>query len=137
MQGIWAQLMKLYKSLGEEDIIFGLYENISTETFTKDALAAEMEGSYSTALKIYQTATEKLDQQLIRVSTQESDLWENGRLECLMKLTKWDNLAKNTMTEIEDDVRNRTVPILKLFRQKSCGKTNSAIPISSILLRAT
>jgi hypothetical protein len=34
---------------------------------------------------------------------QEMDLWENGRLECLAKLTKWDDLAANTLEEVEHD----------------------------------
>jgi hypothetical protein len=36
-------------------------------------------------------------------SEQEMDLWENGRLECLAKLTKWDDLAANTLEEVEHD----------------------------------
>jgi hypothetical protein len=33
------------------------------------------------------------------------DLWENGRLECLAKLTKWDDLAANTLEEVEHDTK--------------------------------
>ncbi len=37
-------------------------------------------------------------------SEQEMDLWENGRLECLAKLTKWDDLAANTLEEVEHEI---------------------------------
>jgi hypothetical protein len=44
-------------------------------------------------------------------SNQEVDLWENGRLECLVRLTKWDDLLHNTLAEIDDDP-------MKLWEQK-------------------
>ncbi len=38
------------------------------------------------------------------------DLWENGRLECLARLTKWDDLAMNTLEEIEHETSNLFEP---------------------------
>lgn len=39
-------------------------------------------------------------------SKHEVDLWENGRLECLAKLTRWNDLAENTLAEV-DGATNR------------------------------
>jgi DNA-dependent protein kinase catalytic subunit len=40
----WHELASLYKSLGEEDVLLGLYDSISRESVTKEALAAELQG---------------------------------------------------------------------------------------------
>jgi len=101
---IWHQLARLYKALGEEDILLGLHQTIAKEKYTKDAFNAELEGDYARALKIYDEATSQLDENLIEtpVSEHESNLWENSRLECMMKLTRWEVLAQNTMAEVDD-----------------------------------
>lgn len=116
-----------YRALGENDILLGLYEkHISKQKLTKLALEAELQGDYIKALNIYEEATEQaLDgkdwsQSEGKLSfveeskfvflilfqggaptEQEMDLWENGRLECLARLTKWDDLAANTLEEVE------------------------------------
>lgn len=71
---------------------------------------------------MYHSATEKLDagQFTINPSQYEADLWENGRLECFVKLTRWDILAKNILTEIDDDLSQLWTsqykdPYLKFF----------------------
>eukprot|EP01125_Pyxidicula_operculata_P008002 TRINITY_DN2699_c0_g1_i1.p1 TRINITY_DN2699_c0_g1~~TRINITY_DN2699_c0_g1_i1.p1 ORF type:complete len:2900 (-),score=828.74 TRINITY_DN2699_c0_g1_i1:54-8009(-) len=104
-QEAWHQLARLYRHLGEEDILLGLYENNSKQQLTKDALEAELNGDYASALKIYHNATEILDQGKFNPppSDWETDLWEIGRLECFVKLTQWDYLLKNTMAEIDND----------------------------------
>ena len=35
-------------------------------------------------------------------TTTEIDLWEEGNLECLAKLGKWEDLQKNTLVEFPD-----------------------------------
>jgi hypothetical protein len=92
-------------------VLLGLYEkHISKQKFTRMALEAELKGDYVQALKIYEEATsyaaEGRDWAAAGGTTpseQEMDLWENGRLECLARLTKWDDLAMNTLEEIEHD----------------------------------
>eukprot|EP01087_Luapelamoeba_hula_P000112 TRINITY_DN10064_c0_g1_i1.p1 TRINITY_DN10064_c0_g1~~TRINITY_DN10064_c0_g1_i1.p1 ORF type:complete len:1634 (-),score=246.38 TRINITY_DN10064_c0_g1_i1:51-4931(-) len=108
-QDAWLQLARLYKALGEEDILLGLYDkHISKNDFTRRALAAEIRGDYIEALSIYEEATEhaaagKPWPESSTPTDQEVDLWETGRLECLVKLTKWEDLALNTLAEIEDE----------------------------------
>lgn len=113
LQDAWGQLARLYKSLGEEDVLLGLYEkHISRQQLTKQALEAELQGDYIKALNIYEEATQHAaegkdwgqgEEGGAAPSEQEMDLWENGRLECLAKLTKWDDLAANTLEEVEHD----------------------------------
>lgn len=106
----WLALSKVYKALREEDILLGLYEkNICKLSLTKEALEAELQGDYTQACKKYTEAINHLDQHG-RDKTQwannpptdqEVDLWENGLLECYVKLTDWELLNKNTHAEIE------------------------------------
>lgn len=100
----------VHRALGEEDILLGLYEkHLSGQKMTKQALEAELQGDYIKALNIYEEATQHAveDKDWTESggspSEQEMDLWENGRLECLAKLTKWDDLAANTLEEVEHD----------------------------------
>ncbi len=47
------------RSLGEEDVLLGLYEkHISRQQLTKQALEAELQGDYIKALNIYEEATQ-------------------------------------------------------------------------------
>jgi DNA-dependent protein kinase catalytic subunit len=53
----WAQLSKLYKALGEEDVLLGLYEKyIMKQDITKHALEAELSGDYAEAYRLYEDA---------------------------------------------------------------------------------
>jgi DNA-dependent protein kinase catalytic subunit len=105
-QQMWSQLVKLYRKIGEEDILRGVFEKeIARHQFTKDALAAELKGDYNEAFAVYEKATQVLDAggpwQGGPPTIQEEEHWENARLECLMKLTRWNDLAENTLANVE------------------------------------
>jgi len=53
------QLAQLYKALGEEDILRGLYAKISPHPSTQAAIEAELISDYENAFKIYDSAATK------------------------------------------------------------------------------
>lgn len=96
---MWAQLVKLYKALEDEDVLRGLRDKeFAKHPYTRSALDFELGGDFVEALKIYDKAIEQLDKNdwgnLPKPTTQEVEFWENARLECLMKLTRWEDLGK-------------------------------------------
>lgn len=105
---IWNQLVKLYKALGDEDILRGLRDKeIAKHPYTRAAIDYELKGDFVEALKMYDRGIQQLDQNswgtLPVPSTQEIEYWDNARLECLVNLTRWDDLAQNTLAEIDNN----------------------------------
>lgn len=102
----WHFLAILYRSLGEEDVLAGIYRKIAITEATPLAIKAEMEGDYWTAFKVYTQAVDALDAgQMNPVPiSYETDIWEAGRLECMARLGKWPDLAKNASKPVEEDV---------------------------------
>jgi len=93
----WNSLRELYRALKEEDIILGILEKqSSTSEYTKKALEFELKGDWIQMLKTYDEATLKLEEGSIsNISESETNLWENGRLDCLTKLRNWTHLRDN------------------------------------------
>lgn len=60
MKTAWLQLAKLYKALGEEDILRGVYAKLGQHPATKQALDAEIISDYETAFNIYDSAVAKV-----------------------------------------------------------------------------
>lgn len=103
----WAQLVRLYKLLGEEDILRGLYEkpSLTSRADLKAALAAELEGEYDSARDSYETILASVND-LSRsrmalehdastdLSENELELARSGRLDCLAKLSDWKQLSR-------------------------------------------
>lgn len=103
----WAQLVRLYKLLGEEDILRGLYEkpSLTNRDDLKAALAAELEGEYDSARDSYESillSVNDLSRSRMALDAEASanDLSENelemarsGRLDCLAKLSDWKQLS--------------------------------------------
>ncbi|PRP75851.1 DNA-dependent protein kinase subunit [Planoprotostelium fungivorum] len=107
-RGEWAELMKLYRALGDVDTRRGIFENkIAHTDISRQAIAAEYSGNYLEALAEYERGTKLLDEgarkgeEKISPSTAEIDIWENNRLECFTMLNRWDDLYDNTMVEVE------------------------------------
>src|SRR5690554_4953299 len=101
IQALYTQLAKLYRALDESDVLRGIFEKeIARHPYTKQALDAELKGDYVEALQIYEEATHHLDEgkpwEGVAPTAQEEEHWENGRLECLVNLTRWNDLAENT-----------------------------------------
>jgi tetratricopeptide (TPR) repeat protein len=80
---VWSQLARLYRALGEEDVLRGIFDKeIAKHDYTKvhtlyslqlaceltaalqQALEAELRGDYVEALNIYEKATKHLDEGL-------------------------------------------------------------------------
>jgi hypothetical protein len=61
-QNAWVSLAKLYKTIGEEDVLRGLLEKrIAKHPLTKQALYYELSGDYLEAFNVYEAATQQLD----------------------------------------------------------------------------
>eukprot|EP01129_Flabellula_baltica_P008061 TRINITY_DN3175_c0_g1_i1.p1 TRINITY_DN3175_c0_g1~~TRINITY_DN3175_c0_g1_i1.p1 ORF type:complete len:1540 (+),score=329.42 TRINITY_DN3175_c0_g1_i1:246-4622(+) len=101
-----ASLAKLYKAIGEDDILLGLYEkHISKNQLTKKALEYEFVSDYSSAAKVYYTLLKSLEETEEKPDQKEIDVWENGLLECFENLIDWNALHQNVLAEIDSDLR--------------------------------
>lgn len=105
---MWTQLAKLYKALEDEDILRGLTDKNAKHPFTKSALDYELKGDYVEALKLYNKGFQHLDanswEDQPPPTQQEIRYWENARLECFVKLTRWDDLSQNVIAEVDNDL---------------------------------
>ncbi|XP_049710414.1 DNA-dependent protein kinase catalytic subunit isoform X1 [Elephas maximus indicus] len=90
----WIELAKLYRSIGEYDVLRGIFSNeIGTKQVTKDALLAEARNDYSEAAKQYNEALNKQDWLDGEPTEAEKDFWELASLDCYNHLTEWRSLA--------------------------------------------
>jgi len=63
IKAAWLQLAKLYKALGEEDVLRGLYAKIGQHPATKQAIEAEIISDYETAFNTYDSAVSKVSRE--------------------------------------------------------------------------
>ena len=113
----WSQLRRLYQSLGEHDILLGIQErHICTLEESKAALQHEVVGDYIRALEVYESVLRKLDSNLLpeQPTETEEQIWETGRLECFTRLGMWEDLAENTLAEVNYDAKRLWEPVLFL-----------------------
>ncbi|XP_023586416.1 DNA-dependent protein kinase catalytic subunit isoform X2 [Trichechus manatus latirostris] len=90
----WIQLAKLYRSIGEYDVLRGIFSSeIGTKQVTQDALLAEARNDYSEAAKQYNEALNKHDWLDGEPMEAEKDFWELASLDCYNHLTEWQSLA--------------------------------------------
>ena len=62
-QSAWMQLAKLYKALGDEDVLMGLYsKHLCQSQFSREALQFELKGDYASALQTYERALKALEE---------------------------------------------------------------------------
>ncbi|CAG8511510.1 8195_t:CDS:10 [Diversispora eburnea] len=98
----WVELANLYKSIDSHDIYKSIYENhIAHSQVTKDALNSEFIGDYGSACKLYLEALGSEDE---NADENEIRVWEEGRFECYVKLSQWDDLAETVLLDIDRDL---------------------------------
>uniref|UniRef100_A0A8C3K0S4 DNA-dependent protein kinase catalytic subunit n=1 Tax=Calidris pygmaea TaxID=425635 RepID=A0A8C3K0S4_9CHAR len=86
----WIELAKLYRSLGDYDVLRGIFSGkIGTKEITQKALLAEARSDYAEAAKYYDEALSKEDWQDGEPTEAEKDFWELASLECYDHLTEW------------------------------------------------
>uniref|UniRef100_A0A8C4UGR0 DNA-dependent protein kinase catalytic subunit n=1 Tax=Falco tinnunculus TaxID=100819 RepID=A0A8C4UGR0_FALTI len=89
----WIELAKLYRSLGDYDVLRGIFSGkIGTKEITQKALLAEARSDYAEAAKYYDEALCKEDWQDGEPTEAEKDFWEFASLECYDHLTDWKSL---------------------------------------------
>ncbi|XP_007947257.1 DNA-dependent protein kinase catalytic subunit [Orycteropus afer afer] len=90
----WIELAKLYRSIGEYDVLRGIFSSeIGTKQVTQNALLAEARSDYSEAAKQYNEALNKQDWLDGEPTEAEKDFWELASLDCYNHLTEWRSLA--------------------------------------------
>ncbi|XP_071410665.1 DNA-dependent protein kinase catalytic subunit isoform X2 [Pithys albifrons albifrons] len=89
----WIELAKLYRSLGDYDVLRGIFSGkIGTKEITQKALLAEARSDYAEAAQCYDEALSKEDWQDGEPTEAEKDFWELASLECYDHLTDWKGL---------------------------------------------
>lgn len=119
MEEAWMQLAQLYRALGDDDVLFGLYEKaIICQPQTRQALEAELQGDYSEARRLYTEVLQLLQkvgphsdvwrqptrQTHSSLSSREIELWEASLLECYCRLTEWETLAQTILDHVNGDI---------------------------------
>jgi DNA-dependent protein kinase catalytic subunit len=99
----WVQLARLYKSLNEYDVVRGIFSNLDgIKTDTRKAFEAEERGDYVAALYLYTNAIDGDWKNNEEPSQVEEDLWEDSLLNAYCHLTKWKDLEKSSISNIDD-----------------------------------
>ncbi|KAL8588517.1 hypothetical protein ACOMHN_043866 [Nucella lapillus] len=88
---LWIELARLYKSVGDYDVLQGIFSGpLNTQDITERAMAKESCGDYKAAKALYEQA---LDEDWeVKPLDAEVDLWDEGRMQCLARLTQWTEL---------------------------------------------
>ncbi|KAL2645175.1 hypothetical protein R1flu_012762 [Riccia fluitans] len=105
LQEAWLELARLYKELGEEDIVLSVYQKKLTEkSISHKALEAQLGGDPRRALVLYDQALDTFDEESGDQPSQvEQDIWYNQRLACLLDLNRWQLLLEDTLTQVRSD----------------------------------
>ncbi|XP_042110110.1 DNA-dependent protein kinase catalytic subunit [Ovis aries] len=91
--GRWMELAKLYRSIGEYDILRGIFSSeIGTKQITQDALLAEARSNYSEAARLYNEALNTQEWADGEPTEAEKDFWELASLDCYNQLAEWKSL---------------------------------------------
>lgn len=105
----YFQLARLYRELGEHEIMMNLYSTFAKQSYTRDAIAAMLRGDWTAAMGHYDDALTRFDQVSAGTaewagappSNDEIELWSDERLDCLRQLTSWSALRDNVMLELD------------------------------------
>ncbi|XP_016054399.1 PREDICTED: DNA-dependent protein kinase catalytic subunit [Miniopterus natalensis] len=90
----WMELAKLYRSIGEYDVLRGIFSSeIGTKPATRSALLEEARSDYSEAARQYNQALNKQEWEDGEPSEAEKDFWELASLDCYNQLAEWRSLA--------------------------------------------
>ncbi|KAM9553657.1 DNA-dependent protein kinase catalytic subunit [Salvelinus alpinus] len=99
----WIHLAKLYRSLGDYDVVRGIFGGkIGTKSITCTALQAEASSNYAEAVRLYNEAlnTEWSDGE---PTDTEKDFWEMAALEAYSHLTEWKSLQYCSIVNIDQE----------------------------------
>ncbi|XP_062044500.1 DNA-dependent protein kinase catalytic subunit isoform X2 [Lepus europaeus] len=100
----WIELAKLYRSIGEYDVLRGIFSSeIGTKPVTQDALLAEARSDYSEAAKQYNEALNKQEWEDGEPMEAEKDFWELASLDCYNHLSEWKSLAYCSTASVDSE----------------------------------
>ncbi|KAK1173766.1 DNA-dependent protein kinase catalytic subunit [Acipenser oxyrinchus oxyrinchus] len=99
----WIHLAKLYRSLGDYDVLRGIFSGkIGAKSITSMALQAEAKSDYAEAVKLYNEALNTEEWTDGEPAEAEKDLWEIAALESYSHLTEWKSLQYCSTVNIDD-----------------------------------
>ncbi|KAL6490371.1 hypothetical protein MHYP_G00007160 [Metynnis hypsauchen] len=99
----WIHLAKLYRSLGDYDVVRGIFGGkIGTKSITCTALQAEAKSDYAEAVKLYNEALNTEEWMDGEPTDTEKDFWETAALEAYNHLTEWKSLRYCATVNIDD-----------------------------------
>ncbi|XP_066575742.1 DNA-dependent protein kinase catalytic subunit isoform X2 [Amia ocellicauda] len=99
----WIHLAKLYRSLGDYDVLRGIFSGkIGAKSITNRALQAEAKSDYSEAVKLYNEALNTEEWIDGDPTDTEKDFWEIAALESYSHLTEWKSLQYCSTVNIDD-----------------------------------
>nr|Q8WN22.1 RecName: Full=DNA-dependent protein kinase catalytic subunit; Short=DNA-PK catalytic subunit; Short=DNA-PKcs [Canis lupus familiaris]AAL40979.1 DNA-dependent protein kinase catalytic subunit [Canis lupus familiaris] len=100
----WMELAKLYRSIGEYDILRGIFSSeIGTKQITQSAIFAEARSDYSEAAKQYNEALNKEEWVDGEPTEAEKDFWELASLDCYNQLAEWKSLAYCSIVSVDNE----------------------------------
>ncbi|XP_062986775.1 DNA-dependent protein kinase catalytic subunit [Elgaria multicarinata webbii] len=100
----WIELAKLYRSIGDYDVLWGIFSGkIGTKEITQKALLAEAKSDYAEAAKQYDEALSTQDWPDEEPTEAEKDFWELASLECYNHLTEWKSLEYCSTVNIDNE----------------------------------
>ncbi|CAK6438705.1 unnamed protein product [Pipistrellus nathusii] len=100
----WMELAKLYRSIGEYDVLRGIFSSeIGTKQITQNALLEEARSDYSAAAKQYNEALNKQEWEDGEPTEAEKDFWELASLDCYNQLAEWKSLAYCSIVSVDSE----------------------------------
>ncbi|KAM5298283.1 DNA-dependent protein kinase catalytic subunit [Ctenodactylus gundi] len=100
----WMELAKLYRSIGEYDVLRGIFSSeIGAKQVTQNALLAEARSDYSEAAKQYNEALNKQEWEDGEPTKAERDFWELASLDCYNHLCEWKSLEYCSTASIDNE----------------------------------
>jgi hypothetical protein len=96
-------------------------KQLAKHSYTHDAIRKELDGDFSSALMIYEqgvttAADPDHDWKGNTPTTDELNLWEDGRIECLTNLTRWADLSEMAKLEADNDVEKLWHSDVEVYR---------------------
>ncbi|XP_054564392.1 DNA-dependent protein kinase catalytic subunit isoform X1 [Eptesicus fuscus] len=100
----WMELAKLYRSIGEYDVLRGIFSSeIGTKQVTQNALLEEARSDYFAAAKQYNEALNKQEWEDGEPTEAEKDFWELASLDCYNQLAEWKSLAYCSIVSVDSE----------------------------------
>ncbi|XP_023573460.1 DNA-dependent protein kinase catalytic subunit [Octodon degus] len=100
----WMELAKLYRSIGEYDVLRGIFSSeIGTKQVTQKALLAEARSDYSEAAEQYNEALSEQEWAGGEPTQAERDFWELASLDCYNHLCEWKSLEYCSTASVDSE----------------------------------